>query len=341
MTSILTSIAVAALISVVLGVLGLLLQASKKAEIDKRRGMAAWPVTPGTVADAQVKESRSFMLRPRGIGTISVTWYTPVIDYTYEVMGRPYRSSIYKNSSSGAWRTIYPKVADAIVADHPHGKRVSVTYNPDHPDEAYLALDTGISGQWFLRAISLVMIAAALLLFARSATMLVATMNPQTGAAPMTQEQISRLPAVLPVACDDLRSALQRDQGLTCTAEASVRKRGAVGYKVWTCKNPADTDVLEVVTVLSRESAPEKVDLVVAYVGNPALDKARSALSGLAALVSQQADAQAARDWVTRTAGSLQKADDNAEMNAGGVRYRLFRVADVNGGLQLSIGAEK
>lgn len=132
---------------------GFYLQYGTKAEIDLRREAAGWPKTTGTVTAAEITKINQAMWYfgkgglPR---RISADRFTPAITYHYQVGGIDYQASAYRNdllSRAGEWSSLLPKQVEQIVTDHQPGKSISVSYNPDHPAQAYLDLDTSVKGQ--------------------------------------------------------------------------------------------------------------------------------------------------------------------------------------------------
>lgn len=99
-------------------------KAWKNVQMAKRS--TTWPTTTGKVAAAE---------------TVKVTFRRqPRVTYAYSVNGNPYVSQ--RISFAGGHR---PKDTDAILAQYPVGKEVSVSYAPENPAEA--TLETGATKQ--------------------------------------------------------------------------------------------------------------------------------------------------------------------------------------------------
>jgi hypothetical protein len=65
------------------------------------------------------------------------TTYTPVITYTYQVMGQEYQGSQISFGSKGVSYSKQRK-AEKIVARHPAGSQPTIHYNPADPSQAVL-----------------------------------------------------------------------------------------------------------------------------------------------------------------------------------------------------------
>jgi hypothetical protein len=267
----------------------------------------------------------------------SLHFYLPVIEYTYQIGGQTFSSANYRNAwspfnRSGQWRTIYPKRAARIVAAYTPGATIPVTFNPDNPAEAYLAVDSATTASWAWRIGGLALILAAGLLLVRGAVVIVAD---RAG-----QAQVDSLPATVPVASLDLQSGLQSSLGLTCKSGQDNFAVQSLTYLVWTCENSSDSSA-PTVWFYSRQRAPDKVDYVSAIPGGTKdMAKTCASLATIARLAAQAASAQAAADWVTTTTPKMQNKGDQANTSLGGVSYTLSAdVTDYFKSVKLQIGA--
>ena len=83
-----------------------------------------WPAVPARVTEKKVHERRN---------NDSGTTYTPVINYSYSVMGREYTG---RSELSGLWgRKGAQKAVDQV------GESIEVHYNPNKPEENTHSLD--------------------------------------------------------------------------------------------------------------------------------------------------------------------------------------------------------
>ena len=275
--------------------LGMLLQTGTQAEIAKRRTLSHWPKTSGVVTGARVEETRSAFFLPGS----SLHFYLPIIEYTYQIGG--------KFNRSGKWRTIYPKKAARIVAEYIPEKTIAVTFNPDNPAEAYLAPDSATITSWTWRVGGLALILAAGVILVRGTVLIFSDRA--------SQEQVDRVPALLPVASLDLQSGLQSSLDLACKPDQPDFAGQSLTYIVWTCANPSDSGA-PTVWFYSRQRAPEKVDYISAIPGGTSdMSKICASLASIARLTTQDASVQAVEDWVVATTPKMQNKGDQAQAN--------------------------
>lgn len=307
--------------TLVLAGAGYWLLSGTQAEIALRRRARDWPTTAGVVTNSRVEE-RQWTTRS-GVGFRRVRRtihnYTPVISYTYQVGGKSYQSSKYKNE---AWASLNPKVADKIVADHPQGKTVTATYNPEDPAQAYLELDTSVNMQWIRRIGGFLLLAAAAGLFVLGAY--------RVGQSLVTQLAANNIPAAVPAQTEDLKKALARDLGMTCQ---SGRFRA---YTTWECAGPASAGTTHsYVRIYSRERASDRVDYISALTGETDQQELAFFVT-VATLALPSADPQQVQDWLAETQPTLDQLGDEAETTINGVKLVL---SNPNGmGVVLRIG---
>ena len=264
-------------------------------------------------------------------------FYLPIIEYTYQIGGKTFQSANYKNAwspfnRSGKWRTIYPKKAARIVAEYIPEKTIAVTFNPDNPAEAYLAPDSATITSWTWRVGGLALILAAGVILVRGTVLIFSDRA--------SQEQVDRVPALLPVASLDLQSGLQSSLDLACKPDQPDFAGQSLTYIVWTCANPSDSGA-PTVWFYSRQRAPEKVDYISAIPGGTSdMSKICASLASIARLTTQDASVQAVEDWVVATTPKMQNKGDQAQLNLGGVSYTLkANVTDSFKSVRLEIGA--
>jgi hypothetical protein len=303
-------IAILIVIVLVLGGAGYWLQAGTRAEIAQRRRARSWPTTTGTVTDSHVEalQRRARWRRRRHRYTV----YQPLIGYTYLVNGRSYQSSRYKNryitqAESGGWWTYSQKKAQQILAEHPQGKQVTVTYNPDDPALAYLAVESSLTRPLIFRVSGLLLMAAAGLLLLLGAYRVIQDLGAQSAAR--------NQPAAVPASTEEITAGLARDLGLTCKPDEQR------DYN-WDCESPSGDSSVRVY-VYSRERATDKVDSILASADRTDQEQALSSLAAVVALVLPPADLQMVQDWMAKTVPSLTAGGDPAEMTANGVKFVL------------------
>jgi len=324
------------IITLVLAGAGYGLQFGMKAEIKKRRLARDWPKTKGTVTSSHVEKRKRWIIAS-GVGfplrLISLHRYKPVIIYTYQVGGRSYQSSKYKNgliTRSGEWMSLIPKVVEKIIADHPEGKTVTVTYNPEDPVQAYLELDSSVSTQLVRRSGGFLLIAAATCLFVTGAY--------RVGQSLVTQSTASNIPAAIPAKTEDIKNDLTRDLGMTCQPESFAGQE--MTYISWDCENPSGDGLAHsYVGIYSRELAPDRVDFIQALTGETDQQKELVFFVTVATLAVPSANPQLVQDFLAKTQPTLNEMGSKAEIAVNGVKFVL---SNPNGmGLVLKIGEIK
>jgi len=110
-----------------------------------------WPVTGGTVV---ISSTESVHQTEQGREVIS---YAPVVEFTYQVHGREYRS---RQITLGARLTGTRSFAEQIAARYPQGSSVEVHYDPANPSNAVLQVTSSTS--WVLLVLALFCFGVAL-----------------------------------------------------------------------------------------------------------------------------------------------------------------------------------
>jgi hypothetical protein len=108
-----------------------------------------WPKTEGTIVDSRGDSFTIAGIDSTSTGVVPVEYKETVHDYVYEVAGSMYRCSTY---CFGGW-------AERAGAAYFIGSKVSVYYNPKHPEVAVLR-----RGLQFGSVFGLVPVGAAFLL---------------------------------------------------------------------------------------------------------------------------------------------------------------------------------
>ena len=315
------------LVVLLLAAVGYWLQSSPKAEIEARRRLRDWRKTTGKVTDSRLEETRAARLSvPDRLLKIKADVYKPVISYTYLVGDKTYLSSKYKNSfvaRGEEWLSADRQAVEKIVAAHPPGQTVTVTYDPADPATAYLELDSSISRLFVFRTSGIVLILAAALMFMRSAystsgDMLAGRPNPE-------------IAAVLPLPSAEIRAGLSKDLGLTCQYNGIYHET----YESWLCKNPPGAEPV-LVYVYSRKQDLEKSDYLIAKANQ---SDAPAFFASLLKLALPQSDPLQLQDWVAKTASSLSQIGDRAETTINNLTF-VLSIPSKNT-LQLDIGEFK
>jgi hypothetical protein len=316
----------------ILAWVGYRLQSGMQAEIKQRQLAREWPRVGGQVIEAHVAEQKSTLISgglASPLRIIRLQLFKPVITYTYAVGGKSFQASRYRNNyltRSGEWQTLLPKKAAEIVAGHPQGKAVTVTYNPADPTQAYLAVETSQTGPLTRRCAGLLIMAGAVLLFARGAYVLVGDLT--------SRAAVSSAPAVIPVSTDAIKTGVASSLGLPCskyTKTNGVEMR----YKAWDCENePADG--LGYIRIFSREKAEDKVDAVHALIGATDPQGETRFFTAVALLAVPSANRQEVQDWLAQAGPALTQAGNSVETAFGGVKFTLSNPYGM--GRQIQIG---
>jgi hypothetical protein len=325
------------IITLILAGVGYWLQFGMKAEIELRRRARDWPKTMGTVTSSQVEQKKRWLIS-FGAGSLlrvqPLHRYKPVVNYTYQVAGKSYQSSKYKNGliyRSGEWMSLIPKVVEKIIAEHPQGKTVTVIYNPEDPSQAYLALDSSISTQVVYRIGSFLLFAAAACLLVVGAV--------RVGESLAKQKTARNIPAAIPAKTEDIKKGLARDLGMTCQSEKSGVGHEMV-YTLWDCGTPpSDGLTRSFVMIYNRELAPETVDSIHTLTGETDPQKEVDYFVTVTALAVPSIDIQMVEDWMVKMHPTLTEMGSKAEMAVNGVKLAL---SNPNGmGVWLDIGEIK
>jgi hypothetical protein len=309
------------IITLILAGVGYWLQFGIKAEIELRRRARDWPKTMGTVTSSQVEQKKRWLIS-FGTGSLlrvqPLHRYKPVVNYTYQVAGKSYQSSKYKNgliTRSGEWMSLIPKVVEKIIAEHPQEKTVTVIYNPEDPSQAYLALDSSVSTQVVYRI-------GGFLLFAAAACLLVVGAV-RVGESLAKQKTARNIPAAIPAKTEDIKEGLARDLGMTCQSEKSGVGHEMV-YTLWDCGTPpSDGLTRSFVMIYNRELAPEMVDSIHTLTGESDQQKELEFFVTVAKFADPSTDPQLVQDWLAKNQPTISEMGSKAETVINGVKFVL------------------
>jgi hypothetical protein len=123
-------------------------------DLAETRAAMRWPTAQGTVLSSRAESRRE--LAQTGGGT-TVTVWSPLVEYSYQVGTRSYHGSriAFGPEVAGA-----RELADQTVARYPTGATVSVHYDPANP--AHATLETGLASRWFALLFPVVFFVVAL-----------------------------------------------------------------------------------------------------------------------------------------------------------------------------------
>ena len=315
------------LIVLLLAAFGYWLQASPKAEIEARRRLRDWRKANGTVTGSRLDETPHASLSiPGRLLKLKADFFKPVISYTYSVGDRTYHSAKYKNSflSRGEeWQGTDRENVEQIVAAHPPGTGVTVTYDPDDPTAAYLELDSSISRLFVFRTSGVVLLLAAALMFVRSAynssgDLFAGRTQPETA-------------AVFPVAGPSLRAGIETSLGLACKYNGIHRET----YESWLCQDASGVSSSQVL-VYCRKATLDKVDYLLAKASQA---DAPAFFASLLQVALPLAGTQQVQDWIAQSTPALDQVGGKAETIINNVPFVLSSPTPDT--LQLAVGEFK
>jgi hypothetical protein len=103
------------------------------AQRKKTKTAEAWPIVNGVIESSRLIPGAP---NKRGDGyTYSDNYYTPAVEYTYEISGQTYRGS---HINAGKNMSYDRSTAQGIVILYHPGTAVTVHYNPADPSQAVL-----------------------------------------------------------------------------------------------------------------------------------------------------------------------------------------------------------
>lgn len=309
--------------AVLVGGIGLVLFLAAHARLRKIRAVAAWPTTPGVIERSGVQRVR--VRRGSGAGHPGRTRiaYLPQIEYSYKEFGTPFRSSGFEWTDRESADLTQP-TAERLAAEYPPAKNVTVTYNPDWPEEAYLRVKPNTAWHERARFAALGLIALACLWLAAGALLKL------TNAARQTALRGSA--ANLPVETAAIRAGLDALPGLACTEGGAAGAH--LNYKLLDCRVSADPNA-PTFQLYSRVEEPEKTDLLTALV--PAADAivASETLPLVAGWAFEEPARQTVIDWIRL---NLPGALVNGETKKTEISAVAIRLENLGGTLRLSFG---
>ena len=99
----------------------------------------SWPSTDGRIEESRVNS--------RWVSGRRAHWeYRPVVAYSYEVAGKPYRNDDI--ALAGTFTSRSRSSAQEMLLDYPFGGKVRVYYSPGDPGHSTLRVETQ-SGVWY------------------------------------------------------------------------------------------------------------------------------------------------------------------------------------------------
>jgi hypothetical protein len=109
-----------------------------------------WPAVTGTVISAQVQEHKNVDIED----SQTMVNYSPVVQYTYSVMGMTYTSTRVGYGANQFDR----KTAQRKVEQYPAGSAVTVHYDPSNPQSSVLEVQAAGSKVFLIIGIVLIVL---------------------------------------------------------------------------------------------------------------------------------------------------------------------------------------
>lgn len=217
---------------------------------------------------------------------------------------------------------------EKIIAEYPHGKVVTVTYNLDDPTLAYLDINSAVGTQRVQQVSGFVLIAIAVCLLVAGAY--------RVSQMVVTQAAVTSAPTAIPRNTEDVKSDLTHDLAMTCKAGNFAGQ--SMAYTRWECEGRSEGALLYS-SIFSRKLAPEKIDAVRSLTSGIDQQKGLEFFARVSQMCVPSANPQEVKDWLGKALPGLTEIGNEAETMIGGVRFAL---ANPNGvGLRLEIGAIK
>jgi len=115
--------------------------------VRRSREASTWPVTEATIVRSDLGERDEWESGfDEGSPDELVTYYAPLIEYTYEVYGSSYRSDRITPAPT-SWSSVKSS-ALSTLEEYALGLKTVAYYNPDQPEVAYLSSEVGWD-PWF------------------------------------------------------------------------------------------------------------------------------------------------------------------------------------------------
>lgn len=137
--------------SAVFGLLGVIFVIVALRARQKAKTSQSWPAAQGSIESATLREHSN--ADPEGS---SFTYYEPIIQYRYMVMGQQYSGQKVGYGASKVGRSQAQKIIDRYTP----GASVQVYYNPQNPQEA--VLETQASGSKIFLIVGVIFVVVTL-----------------------------------------------------------------------------------------------------------------------------------------------------------------------------------
>ncbi len=279
--------------ALILGGIGCFFLFSTLKHIKRCQAIVNWSTAQASVESSQVEQFRSRHYNSLTRTAYRTKHYTPKIEYSYNVLGKPFRSSEYSNFT-GTYPTHSEAEAAMIVQAYPVGKSVPIRYDPNNPSDALLVPETSTQKLDKSRKGLLVLVAVALVWFLIGAVLNLSSWLGQKH----SEAQIEKSTGLLPLSTEAITENLTT---LADQYKLDCHEEGAAGYTLayedHVCWSAAG-DPITSIEVYSRKDAPEKVDCVSAVFTPSNQEEASAFFKQIATLAFSVEDLAEMESWI-------------------------------------------
>lgn len=313
------------------GGIGLILLLGTIKNIQRCKAVANWMKTRAVIERALIEKHQR---RRNIIGThqgYSRAYFSPKIEYSYNVMGSPFRSNRYQNFA-GTYHNQSEEEAARIVAAYPVGKEVTIAYDPNNPADAYLLPETSTARLEKMRNGQIAMLAVALIWLGVGSVLNLSLSLGDKAADKRIQESAGFLPGTIATIAENLDPLVEKYQ-LVCQDEGSSGQIFA--YHVWACRAALGSELTSI-EILNRKEDLEKVDMLSAIYTPSDQGETVTFFSESVSLVFEEADLESAKTWIAESVATIIAGEiETVDTVIGGIALSLD---DLGGTIRLNIG---
>lgn len=316
--------------ALLLGGIGLIMLTGTMRNINRCKDVVNWTKTRAVVESSSVEKHQ----RPRYNAGIrqgySSVYFSPKIEYSYTVMGTPFRSNGYQNFA-GTYSATSKEEAAHIVADYPVGKEVSITYDPNNPADAYLLPETSTTKLEKSRKGQVAMLALALIWLGFGSILNLSLIFGEQAAEKRISESAGILPGTTAEMTAKLDPLIEKYQ-LTCQDDGTSGY--TLAYHIWVCRASAGDEITSL-EILNRKEDLEKLDMLSA-IYTP-IDQALTIayFTEVSAQVFTDEELKSAQTWIAETVPQVTAGGANGSIFIGEIELKLD---NLGGTLRLNIG---
>lgn len=313
-----------------LGGIGLLLFLSTTRHIQRCKEVSTWMKAQAVVASATVESHATWRRFAGSRVRARRVRIEPRIEYTYHVLGSPFRASGYQNFN-GTYLGNSEEEAKRIIADYPVGREVTIAYDPNNPADAYLQPQTATHKLVKSRTGQLIMIAIAVVWMAVGGVLNLSSFLGEKA----SEARIEQSAGVLPFSAQQINQHLDplvEKYQLACTQEGASGY--TLAYTVRACRAAAGNLVTSF-EVFSRKESPEKVDLISAIFTPSDEPKTVTFFNEASSLAFEGEVLNSAQAWIAENVAKVAAGEENVTTSLGGINLTLD---NLGAALRLNIG---